>query len=169
MFTSCFFHVKILCFCLQPISVNPHFQQKYRQFDHSVYCFSCILGWWRNSTCVSLSPVRHNPVQSAGSEAPTQFGSRCLCESIRIQMHGPCIKYKITPTGSLSSSQPGRPPYWTGPLAFCLIGHHWNHTFPARPSLLRLKPFPCVHCTYTFLVLGYTTKTAPKDEQSPFP
>ncbi len=30
--------------------------------------------------------------------------------------------YKINPAGSLSSSQPGRPPCWTTPLAFDIIG-----------------------------------------------
>jgi hypothetical protein len=35
---------------------------------------------------------------------------------------GPSITYKITPAGSLSSSQPGGPPSWTSPLAFGLIG-----------------------------------------------
>ncbi len=32
------------------------------------------------------------------------------------------ITYKITPSGSLSSSQPGGPPCWASPLAFGLIG-----------------------------------------------
>ncbi len=33
----------------------------------------------------------------------------------------PSIPYKSTPAGSLSSSQPDGPPYWTSPLAFGLI------------------------------------------------
>jgi hypothetical protein len=36
---------------------------------------------------------------------------------------GPSIIYKIAPAGSLSSSQPGGPPYWVIPLAFGLIIH----------------------------------------------
>jgi hypothetical protein len=35
--------------------------------------------------------------------------------------YGPSITYKITPAGSLSSSQPGGPPCWASPLAFGLI------------------------------------------------
>ncbi len=34
--------------------------------------------------------------------------------------------YKITPAGSLSSSQPGGPPCWTSPLAFGRIGVSWK-------------------------------------------
>ncbi len=36
--------------------------------------------------------------------------------------YGPSITYKITPSESLSSSQPGGPPCWPRPLAFGLIG-----------------------------------------------
>ncbi len=35
---------------------------------------------------------------------------------------GPSITFKVTPAGSLSSSQPGGPPCWTSPLACGLIG-----------------------------------------------
>ncbi len=31
--------------------------------------------------------------------------------------YGPSITFKITPAGSLSASQPGRPPCWTSTLA----------------------------------------------------
>ncbi len=44
----------------------------------------------------------------------------------KVRVYGPFITYKITPAGSLSSSQPGRPPCWASPLAFGLIGH--EHT-----------------------------------------
>jgi hypothetical protein len=36
--------------------------------------------------------------------------------------YGPSLTCKITPAGSLSSSQPGGPPCWANPLAFGLIG-----------------------------------------------
>ncbi len=36
------------------------------------------------------------------------------------------IKDKITPAGSLSSSQPGGPPCWFSPLAFGLIDRKWR-------------------------------------------
>jgi hypothetical protein len=36
--------------------------------------------------------------------------------------YGTSITSKMTPAGSLSSSQPGGPPYWPSPLAFGLIG-----------------------------------------------
>jgi hypothetical protein len=35
--------------------------------------------------------------------------------------YGPSITYKITPAGSLSSSQPGVSPCWANPLSFVLI------------------------------------------------
>ncbi len=38
--------------------------------------------------------------------------------------HGPSITNKITPAGSISYSQPRRPPCWTSPLAFGLIGYN---------------------------------------------
>ncbi len=40
----------------------------------------------------------------------------------RQAVHGPSITCKITPTGSLSSSQPGGPPAWASLLAFGLSG-----------------------------------------------
>jgi hypothetical protein len=46
------------------------------------------------------------------------------------------ITYKITPAGSLSSSQPGGPPCWASPLAFL---PHWY--IPA--ALLFLYRLPC--------------------------
>ncbi len=46
-------------------------------------------------------------------------GNRCGTEKAG---DGLSITYKITPTRSLSSSQPGEPPCWTSPLAFGLIG-----------------------------------------------
>ncbi len=36
--------------------------------------------------------------------------------------YGPSITHKVTPAGSFSYSQPGRPPWWVSPLAFGLIG-----------------------------------------------
>jgi hypothetical protein len=45
--------------------------------------------------------------------------------------YGPSIMNKITPAGSLSSSQPGGPPCWTSPLAFSLI------SFDLETSLLK--------------------------------
>jgi hypothetical protein len=40
----------------------------------------------------------------------------------RQAVYGPFITYKITPAGSLFSSQPGGPPCWVSPLAFGLLG-----------------------------------------------
>jgi hypothetical protein len=37
------------------------------------------------------------------------------------RQYGPSITYKVTPAGSLSSSQPVGPPCWVSPLTFCLI------------------------------------------------
>jgi hypothetical protein len=44
------------------------------------------------------------------SGQPIQYGKG--------RRYGPSITYKITPAGSLSSSQPGGPPCWSSPLAF---------------------------------------------------
>jgi hypothetical protein len=50
--------------------------------------------------------------------------------------YGTSITYKITPAGSLPSSQAGRPPCWASLLAFGLIGtdkcHAANHPPPSR-------------------------------------
>jgi hypothetical protein len=51
----------------------------------------------------------------------------------KAKRYGPSITYKITPAGSLSSSQPGGPPCWTSPLAFGLIGRNL-HGVPSRDS-----------------------------------
>ncbi len=42
----------------------------------------------------------------------------------RIRRYGPSIKYKITPWGSISSSQPDAPPCWTILQTFGIIGNH---------------------------------------------
>jgi hypothetical protein len=40
------------------------------------------------------------------------------------RQYGPSITYKITPAGSLTSSQQGEPPCWASPLACCLTGYY---------------------------------------------
>jgi hypothetical protein len=61
----------------------------------------------------------------------------------------PSITYKITPAGSLSSSQPGGPPCWTSPLAFGLIGGNGHRspiiTLPNCPP----PPPPQKRCVAT--------------------
>ncbi len=47
---------------------------------------------------------------------PVQYGKG--------RQYGPSITYKITPAGSLSSSQPGGPSCWASPLVFSLIDNH---------------------------------------------
>jgi hypothetical protein len=42
------------------------------------------------------------------------------------RQYSPSITYKITPAGSLSSSQPGGPPCWVRPLAFGLIAYEYD-------------------------------------------
>jgi len=51
--------------------------------------------------------------------------------------YGPSIMYKITPAGSLSSSQQGGPPCWTSPLAFGLFVSDHNFVFIFAYKLLR--------------------------------
>jgi hypothetical protein len=48
--------------------------------------------------------------------------------------YGLYIKYKTTPAGSLSSSQPGWPPCWACPLAF------WHIGSPGRLRFIEYKP-----------------------------
>jgi hypothetical protein len=55
------------------------------------------------------------------SSISSQLGSSCQGNWSR-RRYGPSVTYKITPAGSLSSSQTGRPPFWASPLAFGLIG-----------------------------------------------
>ncbi len=56
------------------------------------------------------------------------------------RQYGPKITYKITPAGSLSSSQPGGPPCWASPLSFGLIGcdlrlWHWHSDVPTTRQI----------------------------------
>ncbi len=49
--------------------------------------------------------------------------------------YGPSITYKITPAGSLSSSQPGGPPCWASPLVFGLTGRNRKLSLQDRVTM----------------------------------
>jgi hypothetical protein len=60
---------------------------------------------------------------TAGNSISSQLGSSCHGSPVRYgktRRRGLSSTYKITPTGSLSSSQTGGPPRWASPLAFGL-------------------------------------------------
>jgi hypothetical protein len=72
----------------------------------------------------------------------------------------PSITYKITPVGSLSSRQPGGPPWWASPLAFGLIGYKSVATasfycFSYEASAAHLMVL------YSQSLCGYSYKAAP--------
>jgi len=63
-------------------------------------------------------------ITAAGIAISSQLGSSCQGNRYGAEKAGgtaPSIMYKITPAGSLSSSQPCGPPCWASPLAFSLI------------------------------------------------
>jgi hypothetical protein len=53
--------------------------------------------------------------------------------------YGPFITSKITPAGSLSSSQLGGPPCWAVPLAFSLIGYKHQSLIVSQRNLAAHK------------------------------
>jgi hypothetical protein len=79
----------------------------------------------------SLRDVAHNGCiawiyykTGAGNSIGSQLGSSCQCNRYgteKCRRYGPSITHKITPAGSLYSSQPGGPPWWASPLAFGLF------------------------------------------------
>jgi hypothetical protein len=64
--------------------------------------------------------------------------------------YGPSITYKITPAGSLSSSQQGGPPCWASPLAFGLIVSDHNFVFIFAYTLLRFLEGKCVQTVHIY-------------------
>ncbi len=92
----------------------------------------------------SLRDMAHDGDLCTFSNRSAPDRGKCVRQGSR---HGPSIMYKITPCWSLSSSQPGGPPFRASPLAFGLISGHlqymqynvhrskqWRHKIKLRHS-----------------------------------